>query len=1277
MSKPSSRRIFRKPNHNALGLAGALGEDGGDSDGDLGGNAEENSSRAQRFTTNLEGNRFREVLSVHFELEKEPLELINFSIFSWNNTECKRGSRPLLKDVRTPATLKRTLDYLFYHVLTTQPPDLSEPASPLSALRYTHGFIRDRTRGIRQDFTYQRHVGITENIECHERIARFHILAIHEMARLEDAQFLKQETEQLNKNGRTCSNEPEFRAYQLLSHLNDNEVARTILDLPQDIFSHPHLQLAFTFRALAQRNFDSQKVGSKYNAEISLNFFSRFFKRAKRPDVPFLMACLAHEKFGDVRRAGLRALMRAYPAPPQGVVLRNGDDPANARIIPMSVFMKLLQCETEAEAMGIADALGVEPYYPRGIDGLNPAEPLGFLVNTSADFDGKDNGDTLPPAPSADIENKRSGATYQDIIDGKLANPIPSRIMRPLVSEPRGRVHSKPAASNPSSGVSAYAVKPASHSFSVSGVLSPSISSSLNPSTNSFQPSTFAFQSSQGPQSSTVQTAIRKPSDEFISKDGISQPRPSAVSNLLHSATPHTGTQTIESFAYTLPGNAFISQSSHPAPNASAAQAKPPVTGSAEDSSAHNSPTVSIQPEPRRIAKTVASPVSPKRPSKELVDSLAKRLASEALISYVKGAVHQVTDHTITLEQAERQNLYAKKKLQQRAQLERKLCERALIQMTEEVIREEVADAYGEEMWEFPLRKRTFTWWRMKARSKIERRERDLERAARQTEYKKHIQRLALGLPLRASADQIDLEESGTLPPQASDDVDQDATISLRKVCTSYSNLSRMSLVKQCRHILQLSKRKAILHEGTFFSALSSYVCNLSRTDENDPIHCEAMQEHINWHVVIAPTKQASGTWLKSKFNVRDKQKYTADYHGECRNATITALANPKSIPDSIGLVVFECSQSVEEDRERLAELLRIMPLRPVYQPGLLFVQWQDRTEASLISALALDKESLQFQFLASVNMAVDASDQTFISAIRNALPRMCYQPHFEVSMEDPATSLFRVARELLSFIDYLLLQNIDEPQKIAQLVAEALRIMERLQSSVLNDILGPLLISSDEYSKIAFDCSEADMISDVDHLLDWLVNVLGETAKNSHYLQAAYDLFSKARQREDDMIGRSVFECICDIRADVTQKERETLQEITQQACKNFEDECAISRSTLVSFAKSEYEKNRPRSADAKTEEEMAKKNLDSASQHLKSVLHQSVRATSSFADATEFSGRKRSYADIEPTSSADSQTIDSDKRQKPVPATDASKISSLSKLREALASARTVLKT
>jgi hypothetical protein len=39
-----------------------------------------------------------------------------------------------------------------------------------------------------------------ENIECHERIARFHILSIYMLGTLEERHFLKQEAEQLNKS---------------------------------------------------------------------------------------------------------------------------------------------------------------------------------------------------------------------------------------------------------------------------------------------------------------------------------------------------------------------------------------------------------------------------------------------------------------------------------------------------------------------------------------------------------------------------------------------------------------------------------------------------------------------------------------------------------------------------------------------------------------------------------------------------------------------------------------------------------------------------------------------------------------------------------------------------------------------------------------------------------------------------------------------------------------------------------------------------------------------
>ena len=42
----------------------------------------------------------------------------------------------------------------------------------------THDFIRDRSRAVRADFTMQHETGPIA-IECHDRCARYHILALH------------------------------------------------------------------------------------------------------------------------------------------------------------------------------------------------------------------------------------------------------------------------------------------------------------------------------------------------------------------------------------------------------------------------------------------------------------------------------------------------------------------------------------------------------------------------------------------------------------------------------------------------------------------------------------------------------------------------------------------------------------------------------------------------------------------------------------------------------------------------------------------------------------------------------------------------------------------------------------------------------------------------------------------------------------------------------------------------------------------------------------------
>lgn len=97
-------------------------------------------------------------------------------------------------------TLQRTVNYLFHQVL-------AQASSWISVQE----FIFDRTRAIRQDFTIQGGRSPIA-VECHERIARFLILSLHESkygqgqedqeweAELRAAHSFTLDIEQLNKS---------------------------------------------------------------------------------------------------------------------------------------------------------------------------------------------------------------------------------------------------------------------------------------------------------------------------------------------------------------------------------------------------------------------------------------------------------------------------------------------------------------------------------------------------------------------------------------------------------------------------------------------------------------------------------------------------------------------------------------------------------------------------------------------------------------------------------------------------------------------------------------------------------------------------------------------------------------------------------------------------------------------------------------------------------------------------------------------------------------------
>ncbi|KAK9372019.1 SAC3/GANP/Nin1/mts3/eIF-3 p25 family-domain-containing protein [Lipomyces chichibuensis] len=218
---------------------------------------------------------------------------------------------PLPSDVRPPGILQATLTYLIDNIV---------PRLPES---HSHAFLWDRTRSIRQDFTYQNYSGY-EAVDCNERIARMHIVCLHVMAGSDVEYSRQQELEQFNKalqtlselyldarkHGAQCPNEAEFQAYRLLSHLRDPDVDRQIQDLPRNIFLDSNVQLALELRSLAQQNNITERGYT--NTENAQNMFIRFFKLVKSSAVPYLMACLAEVHFNDIRMWALKSMAPGY-----------------------------------------------------------------------------------------------------------------------------------------------------------------------------------------------------------------------------------------------------------------------------------------------------------------------------------------------------------------------------------------------------------------------------------------------------------------------------------------------------------------------------------------------------------------------------------------------------------------------------------------------------------------------------------------------------------------------------------------------------------------------------------------------------------------------------------------------------------------------------------------------------------------------------------------------------------------------------------------------------
>lgn len=231
----------------------------------------------------------------------------------------------LPSDLRPPQVLKRTCDYLFDEVIGNA-----------SSLAQVHVFVWDRTRAIRNDFSIQQLTKLDElriAVDCYERIARFHIMSLHQLASPDHTYATyhsQQEREQLDRTllsliqfyddtrGRIdFPNEAEFRAYCVIFQLRSPtpDLEDNVQIWPRHIFKDRRVRRALDLYAAGCSTMGSQgPLNPKVSHLVARQDWQRFWILLASNETSYLMACIAEVYFNSIRQILLNALFRTFRA---------------------------------------------------------------------------------------------------------------------------------------------------------------------------------------------------------------------------------------------------------------------------------------------------------------------------------------------------------------------------------------------------------------------------------------------------------------------------------------------------------------------------------------------------------------------------------------------------------------------------------------------------------------------------------------------------------------------------------------------------------------------------------------------------------------------------------------------------------------------------------------------------------------------------------------------------------------------------------------------------
>ncbi|KAF5558848.1 SAC3 family 1 [Fusarium napiforme] len=267
---------------------------------------------------------------------------------------------PLPMDVRSVPALKRTLDYLI--------DDLLRDDGNLPVL---HGFLWDRTRAIRRDFTFFSSLTPDEmkiQVYVLENIARFHVTALHLLTRdgKTPEDFVEQqELEQLGKallslrdayddcndQGIRCENEPEFRAYYLIFHAYDSNIIETLQRQwkPALWKDSNEVRTAVLLVEALQNTQDFHGPLKDAPSLAASAAYQSYFRIVEDPKVSYTMACFAECHFPRLRRAILAAINRGLARPRE-----------TSKDVTAAVLNKFLRFDTIEQAVEFAELHNIE-----------------------------------------------------------------------------------------------------------------------------------------------------------------------------------------------------------------------------------------------------------------------------------------------------------------------------------------------------------------------------------------------------------------------------------------------------------------------------------------------------------------------------------------------------------------------------------------------------------------------------------------------------------------------------------------------------------------------------------------------------------------------------------------------------------------------------------------------------------------------------------------------------------------------------------------------------